>query len=209
MVVEINADNRMAAHVAFDPDDINGALAELDGRAYIAGRSGGPLTHVVGRREGLRRVQPARRPRNGRGRRPPARNAIRVQQPDRVHPRHLGPHTRPHHPYRGGASAQQFRSSRNPCGLWDLSRRLLRRVADEIHLLRSRAIESTAASYSTRRTWPPRSRGSTNSIRPSAKRRGAVRPLAHRGRRICRLSVERAAASVAARSPLIAVGGGG
>jgi hypothetical protein len=32
---------------------------------------------------------------------------------------------------------------------------------------------------------------------------------AHRGRRVCRLSVERAAASVAARSPLIAVCGGG
>ncbi|MBZ4557629.1 AAA family ATPase [Mycobacterium avium subsp. hominissuis] len=37
-IVEINADNRLAAHIAFDPDDINGAIAELDAR-YLAGEA--------------------------------------------------------------------------------------------------------------------------------------------------------------------------
>ena len=54
-----------------------------------------------------------------------------VQQPDRGHPRHLGPHARPHHPHRGGASAQQFRGGRNSYGERDLPRRFLRRVAND------------------------------------------------------------------------------
>ena len=37
-VVEINADNRIAAHIAFDPDDIDAAFAELDAR-YLAGEA--------------------------------------------------------------------------------------------------------------------------------------------------------------------------
>ncbi|MDO2355059.1 BTAD domain-containing putative transcriptional regulator [Mycobacterium avium] len=37
-IVEINADNRLAAHIAFDPDDITGAIAELDAR-YLAGEA--------------------------------------------------------------------------------------------------------------------------------------------------------------------------
>ncbi len=37
-IVEINADNRLAVHIAFDPDDITGAIAELDAR-YLAGEA--------------------------------------------------------------------------------------------------------------------------------------------------------------------------
>ncbi|WP_019696145.1 BTAD domain-containing putative transcriptional regulator, partial [Mycobacterium avium] len=37
-IVEINADNRLGAHIAFDPDDITGAIAELDAR-YLAGEA--------------------------------------------------------------------------------------------------------------------------------------------------------------------------
>ena len=37
-VVEIDADERLAAHVAFDLDDFEAAIAELDAR-YIAGEA--------------------------------------------------------------------------------------------------------------------------------------------------------------------------
>lgn len=37
-IVEINADNQLAAHIAFDPDDINGVIAELNAR-YLAGEA--------------------------------------------------------------------------------------------------------------------------------------------------------------------------
>ena len=37
-VVEINADNQIAAHVLFDPDDIDAAFEELDAR-YLAGEA--------------------------------------------------------------------------------------------------------------------------------------------------------------------------
>ena len=37
-IIEINADNRIAADVVFDPDDIDAAFAELDAR-YLAGEA--------------------------------------------------------------------------------------------------------------------------------------------------------------------------
>ena len=37
-VVEINAENQIAARVAFDPDDIDAAFEELDAR-YLAGEA--------------------------------------------------------------------------------------------------------------------------------------------------------------------------
>ena len=37
-VAEIDADDRIAAHVVFDPDDIDAAFAELDAR-YLAGEA--------------------------------------------------------------------------------------------------------------------------------------------------------------------------
>ena len=60
-IVEIDADNRLAAAVLFDPDDIDAAFEELDAR-YLAGRSGRPRARVVGHRGDLRRVQPSRIP---------------------------------------------------------------------------------------------------------------------------------------------------
>ena len=48
--------------------------------------------------------------------RSPAGYPVRVQHHDRDPPRHLGPHARPQHSDRGGASAQQSRSGRHPCG---------------------------------------------------------------------------------------------
>ena len=37
-IIEIDADNRIVAHVAFDLDDIDAAFAELDAR-YLAGEA--------------------------------------------------------------------------------------------------------------------------------------------------------------------------
>ena len=75
-IVEINADDRIAARVVFDPDDIDAAFAELDAR-YLAGEAAA-YAHtwsVVAR--GLRRAQPARTARDDAGlgeHRPPARD---------------------------------------------------------------------------------------------------------------------------------------
>ena len=60
-IVEINADDRIAARVAFDPDDIDAAFEELDAR-YLAGEAAAHAHtwSVIAR--SLRRVQPARTP---------------------------------------------------------------------------------------------------------------------------------------------------
>ena len=47
-IVEIDADERIAAVVVFDADDIDAAFAELDAR-YLAGEAAAALSHVVGR----------------------------------------------------------------------------------------------------------------------------------------------------------------
>ena len=43
-IVEIDADNRIAATVVFDPDDIDAAFEELDAR-YLAGEAAPTRTH--------------------------------------------------------------------------------------------------------------------------------------------------------------------
>ena len=62
-IVEIDADERIAALVVFDLDDIDAAFEELDAR-YLAGEAAAVRAHVVGHRTGLRRAQPARDPRD-------------------------------------------------------------------------------------------------------------------------------------------------
>ena len=77
-VVEIDADERIAAVVVFDPDDIDAAFAELDAR-YLAGEAAAHAHtwSVIAR--GLRRAQPARASADDAGlgqRRPPASDTI-------------------------------------------------------------------------------------------------------------------------------------
>ena len=57
-IVEIDADERIAAHVVFDPDDIDAAIAELDAR-YLAGEAAAHAHTWSRHRGGLRRTQPA------------------------------------------------------------------------------------------------------------------------------------------------------
>ena len=76
-IVEIDADNRIAAAVVFDLDDIDAAFEELDAR-YLAGEAAAHAHtwSVIAR--GLRRVQPTRTPRDDAGlgeHRPPARDS--------------------------------------------------------------------------------------------------------------------------------------
>ena len=59
VVVEINADDRFTAAVAFDTDDLDAAFAELDAR--YRGRSG-RTAHMVGHHRRLQRVQQTRTP---------------------------------------------------------------------------------------------------------------------------------------------------
>ena len=79
-IVEINADDRIAARVVFDPDDIDAAFEELDARISPAKR---PPTRTRGRSSrGLRRVQPARTSPDDAGlgeHRPPARDSVRAR----------------------------------------------------------------------------------------------------------------------------------
>ena len=65
-VVEIDADDRIAAHIVFDLDDIDAAFAELDAR-YLAGEAAAHAHtwSVIART--LRRVQPTRTPRDDAG----------------------------------------------------------------------------------------------------------------------------------------------
>ena len=65
-IVEINADNQMAARIVFDLDDVDAAFEELDS-ALRRRRSGRPLANVVGYRAEQRRVQPSRTPFGGSG----------------------------------------------------------------------------------------------------------------------------------------------
>ena len=133
IIVEIDADNRIAARVVFDLDDIDAAFEELDAR-YLAGEAAAHRAHVVGHRGGLRRVQPARTPRDDAGlgqHRPPARDPIApgdliayLRAAWDLTPRHQ-------HLHRGRASADRPRSGRHPCRERDLARGLRGRVADD------------------------------------------------------------------------------
>ena len=80
-IVEIDADDRIAARVAFDVDDIDAAFAELDAR-YLAGEAAAHAHtwSVIARR--LRRAQPARTSRDDAGlgqHRPPASDSVRAR----------------------------------------------------------------------------------------------------------------------------------
>ena len=54
-ITEIDADDRIAAHVMFDADDIDAAFAELDAR-YLAGEAVAVPGNVVGHRGGPTRL---------------------------------------------------------------------------------------------------------------------------------------------------------
>ena len=58
-IVEIDADDRIAAHVDFDADDIDAAFEELDAR-YLVGEAAAHAHTWSVIAAGLRRVQPAR-----------------------------------------------------------------------------------------------------------------------------------------------------
>ena len=64
-LAEIDSDERIAAFVSFDVDDIDAAFAELDAR-YLAGEAAehARTWSVIATR--IRRVQPARTPRDER-----------------------------------------------------------------------------------------------------------------------------------------------
>ena len=64
-IVEIDADNRIVARVAFDLDDIDAAFEELDAR-YLAGEAAAQAQPGAHRGD-LRRGQPARSPRDDTG----------------------------------------------------------------------------------------------------------------------------------------------
>ncbi len=81
VIAEINADNRIAAIVVFDLDDIDAAFEELDAR-YLAGEAAAHshTWSVIAR--GLRRAQPTRTSRDDAGlgqHRPPASDSIRAR----------------------------------------------------------------------------------------------------------------------------------
>ena len=115
-IVEIDADDRIAARVGFDPDDIDAAFEELDAR-YLAGEAAAHAHtwSVIARDYAAlnRHELPAATPdwvnidhRRG--------DSIRARRPDRIHPCHVGRRARHHDLHRGRASAEQPRSGRHP-----------------------------------------------------------------------------------------------
>ena len=132
-IVEIDADERIAAVVAFDLDDFDAAFAELDAR-YLAGEAAAHARtwSVIVQRLTPRSTGselPAMTPDwvSIDHRRvaafapgeltdiPPRRHGISRQTLSTLH--------------RGCASAERPRGGRHPCGAWDLARGLRRRVA--------------------------------------------------------------------------------
>ena len=65
-ILEIDDDERIVALVAFDLDDIDAAFAELEAR-YLAGEAAAHAHTWSVIAAGLRRVQPARTPRERTG----------------------------------------------------------------------------------------------------------------------------------------------
>ena len=133
-IVEIDADDRIAARFAFDLDDIDAAFEELDAR-YLAGEAAAHA-HTWSVVEEVfaafnRRELPATTPdwiyidhRRGirAGRRIPYLRAV------------VGPRAGPQHLHRGRASADRPRCGRHLRGVRDLGRGLRRRVAND-HIL--------------------------------------------------------------------------
>ena len=130
-IVEIDADERIAARVVFDPDDIDAAFEELDAR-YLAGEAAAHAHtwSVIARAYAAfnRRELPATTPdwvnidhRRATAFAPGDLTAYIRATWD------LAPDLSDLH--RGRASAERPRSGRHPCGAWDLARGLRRRVA--------------------------------------------------------------------------------
>ena len=127
-IVETNADNRIAATVVFDPDDIDAAFEELDAR-YLAGEAAAHshTWSVIARAYAAfnRHELPATTPdwvnidhRRGIAFAPGDLTAfIRAAWDVTPDDQHL---------HRGRASAEQPRSGRHPCGERDLTRGLRR-----------------------------------------------------------------------------------
>ena len=131
-VVEVDADERIASAVSFDPDDFDAALNELDAR-YLAGeaaahaRTWSVITQAYWsliRHEATADDAGLGEPR------PPARDRFRARRHDRIHPRHVGPRARRQHLHRGRISVEQPRSGLHPNDYGDLARGIRRRVAD-------------------------------------------------------------------------------
>ena len=96
-VTEIDADDRIAAVVAFDPDDIDAAFEELDAR-YLAGEAAAHAHTWSVIAAGVRRIQPARTPRDDAGlgeHRPPTGLTFAPGDMIAYHPCHMGPHAGP------------------------------------------------------------------------------------------------------------------
>ena len=133
IIAEIDADNRIAAGVVFDADDIDAAFAELDAR-YLAGEAAAHSHTWSVIKEAYagfnRRESPPTTPNwvNIDHRRAVARRARRN---DRIYPCHVGFHARREPLHRGSASAEQPRSSRDPRVERDLTAGLRRRVAGD------------------------------------------------------------------------------
>ena len=89
--LEIDTDERIAAVVVFDLDDIDAAIAELDAR-YLAGEAAAHA-HTWSVIAGLRRDQPARASATTSDWVNSTIDAerVRARRPDRIHPCRVGP----------------------------------------------------------------------------------------------------------------------
>ena len=106
-VVEIDADDRIAAWVTFDPDDFSAAIAELDTR-YLRRRSRRKFPDLVGHRKGLHRAQPAETPRDHAGlreHRPSPCSPVRARRSLRIPSCRMGSRRRRQYVHRHRPSA--------------------------------------------------------------------------------------------------------
>ena len=130
-IVEIDADNKITAHIAFDRDNIDAAFEELDAR-YLAGEAAAHAHTWSLMRQGYaahsRHEIPPATPRLGEYR-SPARDRFRARRHHPVHPCDVGHRAGRQTPRRGGASADKHWSRRHPSGAWDLPRGLRGGVA--------------------------------------------------------------------------------
>ena len=124
-IVEICADERIVARLAFDLDDFDAAIAELDAR-YLVGEAApyASTWSVIARADTA--TQPARGVAYDAGlcdHRPPAAREAGRGGPDRLPRRLVGPHPGPSGVRRVGTSAERTRGSRHPRLAGDLARR--------------------------------------------------------------------------------------
>ena len=171
-IVEIDGDDRVAAHIMFDPDDLEAAFEELDAR-YLAGEAAAyadTWSVITGGYAALNRHELP----------PTTPDWVNIdhRRGSAFAPGELIAYVRagwdlaPRHPdlRRGRASAERLRRSRHPRGARELARGLRRRVAGRSTSWRSKATWSAAAKSSTRQTSTPRSRDSNSS---ADRRRGS------------------------------------